>query len=42
MSDPQVKAQEPQLEKREGQTGLGASKRDQHVKFEESQGIIEF
>ncbi len=28
--------------KREGQTGLGASKRDQHVKQEEAEGIITF
>ena len=28
--------------KREGQTGLGASKRDQNVKAEEAQGIISF
>jgi hypothetical protein len=28
--------------KREGMTGLGASKRDQNVKQEEAQGIISF
>ena len=28
--------------KREGQTGLGASKRDSNVKQEEAQGIISF
>jgi len=28
--------------KREGQTGLGASKRDHNVKQEEAQGIISF
>jgi hypothetical protein len=32
----------PKDQKREGQTGLGASKRDHNVKQEEAQGIISF